>query len=172
MTTRLDLAINFDAAEVLSEAEAPGAVSELARTLRADAFSFSQQYNANTTPAASGGPVVQQITLGGSATVIDFSTAPLLGSRSGDMSTKRVIAYALLAGASNAGDVTVAPHGVDGYPFFKHATNGLILAPGQIVAASFRGVASVLAAVDANTKNLAVSGTVDDTCDLAILFGA
>lgn len=169
-STTVRVNLDITSTEVLALSDFPGSSNQSDRTLRKSDFNLSTTHSVSTTPAIEKSPVVQQVTIGASATVIDLTAVDVGVGRTEDMTGKKLVDWQFEASSSNSGNVTVEPDATDGYDLFG-ASGKLVLVPGRNVSSGITGVSSGEAAVSATEKEIKISGTENDVVNLALYFG-
>jgi len=174
--TRLEITMRAAGREIFTAEEAPGATSELQRTVNVgNATMISSQLGATSTPKVDRPPISLKITLAGSPTTINLAAIagvalPATATRTLDFTGARLVAIALVAPATNAAAVNVAPGASAPYPLFGTGKS-LDVERGEGLAKCFSGVASNKPLVSASARNIDVSGNVGDVLYLDLYFG-
>lgn len=173
-STTLQIDIRLRGKETLTEDEAPAALTEQQRILSTGKKGLSTTFSSTSTPKVDQPPLVINVTIaGGVPTVIDLTAVqglvtPTDVTRTLDMTGKKLVACFFHAGAENVDPINIAP-GVSPYPLFGTG-NDLDLEPGEVLAKSFKDLATSLPAVAAGVKHISVDGTDDDTLYVELYF--
>lgn len=170
-TNTLSAVINLTGQETLDTTAWPAGAQTMDRTLRATGLSFSGELSASTTPAIGAQPVQLNLTIGAGVTTVDLTAAAIGVSRTADMTARKIIAWIVKASASNVGAVLIGPGASNGYPIWGAADGKHYFHPGQTAGAATEGVAAATGAVGASSKDVAVSGTQNDTVEILLWFG-
>jgi hypothetical protein len=174
--TRLEVTLRVAGREVFTVEEAPGATSELQRTVNVgNSTTLTAQLGATSTPKVDRPPIALKITLAGSPTTINLAAIagvalPATATRLLDFTGARLVALSLLAPASNAAAVQVAPGASAPYPLFG-AGLSIAVEPGEAWAKCFSGIASNKPPVSGSARNIDVSGNVGDVLFLDLYLG-
>ena len=175
--TSLQVTQNSVSQVVLPDAFVPGAKNDEDQTVYVNDYSIQASYGSDDTPTPAE-ILVAEITIDGTGTEdIDLTAAAIVGAVDGsgnpaateDLTGKKLCYLELHSGTSNAGDITVAPNGTNGYTLFGAAiTQGIKLHADKHEQRFIRS--SGADAVSATKKIVTITGTAGDTLNLVMVF--